>query len=272
MIIRSARGAVAPTRVAGTPTGSRFARQRLPLLVAAGATAAALLTGCSNGLDVSGPSQSDTPVTTPASGTPMPTDSASSSVASTGPANDGTSASPTAAPSRPGSSSSDATSSAATAGTGTSTADRRAGTPRPTCRLGDLKVGVRTPKGAGTAGSLYVLIDFTNTSAKSCWLYGYSGVSFVGHHNGTQLGHPAVRDGSTVPHRVRLDPQQKTSELLRIVNASNYPAAQCAPTTADGFRIYPPASTAAAFVPYKTQACQSNSKSQLTVFPVGTKR
>lgn len=269
MITRIIRGATAPTDAAGPATGPLTLRHGLPMLLAAGATAAALLTGCSNGLQVSGPSPSATPVTTSASGTPMPSNQTSASAAgSTAPSGGSSSAASSTAPS-----SSAGPTSSSTAPTGaSSTAAGQGSGSRPTCRLGDLKVGVRTPRGAGAAGSLYVLIDFTNTSAKACWMYGYSGVSFVGHHNGTQLGHPAVRAGSSRSRRIRLDPQERTSELLRIVNAGNYPAGRCAPTTADGFRIYPPASTAAAFVPYTTQACQASSIRQLTVFPVGTKR
>jgi hypothetical protein len=102
-------------------------------------------------------------------------------------------------------------------------------------------------------------------------MYGYAGVSFVGQHNGTQLGKAATRQSSQSARRIRLDAGEKTSELLQIVNAGNFPAKQCAPTTADGFRIYPPASLTAAFVPFKTTACQGKGVAQLSVYPVGTK-
>jgi hypothetical protein len=118
---------------------------------------------------------------------------------------------------------------------------------------------------------VYVLIDFTNTSAASCWMYGYAGVSFVGHHDGTQLGRPAARQHSQNPRRIRLDGGETISELLQIANAGNFAAKQCAPTTSDGFRIYPPASTTAAYVPFRTSACQGRKVTQLTVYPVGTK-
>lgn len=99
---------------------------------------------------------------------------------------------------------------------------------------------------------------------------GHPGVSFVGKRNGTQLGAPAARTTTLTP-RVLLRSHQATTALLRITDAGNYDPEQCAPTTSDGFRVYPPDSRTAAFVPFSTQACQRSlgTEHQLTVSAVG---
>lgn len=138
------------------------------------------------------------------------------------------------------------------------------------CALHQLHVGVRVPEGAGAAGSEYVLLTFRNTSTSRCVLDGHPGVSFVGKGDGTQLGDPAARPSSAT-RRVRLQPGDTTTALLRIANAGNYDPQRCAPTTADGFRVYPPDSRASAFVSFTTQACQRSlgADHQLSVSAVG---
>jgi hypothetical protein len=285
MIIRNGRDEDLRARRAAASTGLR----RLTALAAVGGAASVMmLAGCGNGLQVAGPSGgSDTPVSTPssspeqsaggdgsasASSSPTGAATAPSSGSASGPADDGSSGAPTSTGSSSDQPSSSESSSAATDGSsdqpsGPATTARSA----VTCSLADLRVGIRPAPGGGAAGSGYALIDFTNKSGAPCWMYGYAGVSLVGHHDGTQLGQPAKRDRSQAARRIRLDAGEKTSELLQIANAENFPAKQCAPTTADGFRIYPPASTAAAFVPFETTACQGRRVTQLTVYPVGTK-
>lgn len=140
------------------------------------------------------------------------------------------------------------------------------------CGVSDLDVSVQPEQGGGSAGSVYMLLDFRNTSSRACTLDGHPGVSFVGHGDGSQLGDPAARTGGTT--RVRLAPGHSTTALLRISQAGNYPAEQCAPTTADGLRIYPPDSRASTFVKLRTQACQRSmgDQRQLTVTAVGQSR
>lgn len=137
------------------------------------------------------------------------------------------------------------------------------------CDLGDLSIGIRTPADGAAAGSQYVLISFTNSSQAPCTVYGYPGVSFVGFQNGTQLGKPAVRNHASNPQTVRLEPGSTKSALVQIAESGNFPPEKCQPTTSDGFRVYPPDSYSAAYVPFKTSACQSRKVAQLTVYPVG---
>jgi hypothetical protein len=140
------------------------------------------------------------------------------------------------------------------------------------CTVANLQVGVRAAAGGAAAGSNYVLLTYRNTDALPCVLTGFPGVSFVGHGNGTQLGDPAARTRSAASSPVRLAAGTTTTSLLQIVNAGSYDASQCAPTTADGFRVYPPGSRAAVYVPFPVSACQRSTAGspQLVVSPVGT--
>ena len=49
----------------------------------------------------------------------------------------------------------------------------------------------------GYAGGVYVVLDFTNTSGRTCTLYGYPGVSLVSGPPYTQIGLAAKRSTST---------------------------------------------------------------------------
>ncbi|WP_182559309.1 DUF4232 domain-containing protein [Microlunatus kandeliicorticis] len=214
-----------------------------------------LAAGCGNGVQT----------TAAGSAVPAPSQSSVSPTSSTSPTPDD---STTSSSSGSGSSTATSTPSSSSESTSSSPSSTPAGTP--TCTLGDLDLGVKTADGGGAAGSVYVLLTFTNTSASSCNLYGYPGVAFVGDKNGTQLGSAATRAENGKAGVVKLASGEATTALLQIANAGNFDAKSCAPTTSDGFRVYPPASTTAAYVPYKTQACQRTDVKQLQVSPVGT--
>jgi hypothetical protein len=144
--------------------------------------------------------------------------------------------SPTSSPSAPASS----PSSPAAAGPG----------PCPTRSL-QVKLGVSQ----GTAGSVYTTIDFTNISNVTCTLYGYPGVSLQTARPLHQIGKPAKENSATPRKLVTLQPQTTANALLQIVDAGNYPASTCGPTTAHYLQVYPPNQTTPAYVKYKTQAC-----------------
>lgn len=123
-------------------------------------------------------------------------------------------------------------------------------------------------RGNGAAGSEIVPLVFTNTSASSCTLKGYPGVSFVGHGNGTQLGAAAVEDPSVAIVANTLASGDTVSAQLKITNAQNY-ANSCTLVPADGLRIYPPHSYKAVFVKAAgLSACSNAAITLLTVRPV----
>jgi Protein of unknown function (DUF4232) len=235
--------------------------------------AAGALAGCGNGLSTTprsshsaipdAPSSSATPMRT-RTATPARTRPATPARTRTAtPARTRTATPPAATP--PASASPAPQSPPASHVAGTATAPHRSSM----CGPGDLAVGLRTPRGGGTAGSQYELLTFRNTSTSTCTMNGHPGVSFVGMGNGTQLGAPAARTGAI--HTVRLAPGMTATALLQVVDAGNYDPAQCAPTTSDGLRVYPPDWRVSVFVPFRTQACQRDpgTSPQLTVSAVG---
>ena len=122
--------------------------------------------------------------------------------------------------------------------------------PCPTRSL-QVKLGVSQ----GTAGSVYTTIVFTNNSNVTCTLYGYPGVSLQTARPLHQIGKPAKENPATPRKLVTLQPQTSANALLRIVDAGNYPASTCGPTTAHYLQVYPPNQTAPAYIKYNTQGC-----------------
>jgi uncharacterized protein DUF4232 len=122
--------------------------------------------------------------------------------------------------------------------------------PCPTRSL-QVKLGVSQ----GTAGSVYTTIDFTNISNVTCTLYGYPGVSLQTARPLHQIGKPAKENPATPRALVTLQPQTTANALLRIVDAGNYPASTCGPTTAHYLQVYPPNQTTPAYIKYNTQGC-----------------
>lgn len=121
------------------------------------------------------------------------------------------------------------------------------------CPTRSLKVKLGVSQ--GTAGSVYTTIVFTNISNVTCTLYGYPGVSMQTARPLQQIGKPAKENPATPRALVTLQPQTTANALLRIVNAGNYPASTCGPTTAHYLQVYPPNQTAAAYITYNTQGC-----------------
>jgi hypothetical protein len=161
------------------------------------------------------------------------------------------------------------TSSATSTATGTPTS-RPTGTTTASpidgqCDTGAL-TGTIAAGGGGAAGSEEVTLVLTNGGDTACALQGWPGVSFVGDGNGTQLGAAAELDRDTPHPTVTLQPGGTAQAPLTITQALNYPTADCSPVKPDGFRVYPPGSTASLFIAYtEATACQSTSVSLLTV-------
>src|SRR5262249_59232781 len=95
------------------------------------------------------------------------------------------------------------------------------------CATRDLKVSVGTSQGA--AGSIYQVIDFTNTSGAACTLFGYPGVALAGGTPVTQIGAAAARSRGSSARLVTLAPGKAANAVLRITRAGNYPASPSGP-------------------------------------------
>jgi len=151
-----------------------------------------------------------------------------------------------------------------TTGTGVGTAP---GAGLTACTSANLTASISTDAGGGAAGSTYVSLVLTNKGTVACTLQGWPGVSFVGDGNGTQIGQAATFDRTTPHATVTLAASGgSATSTLRIVEAGNYSNADCKPTKADGFRIYPPGQKASLYAASSgLTACASKAVSLLTV-------
>jgi hypothetical protein len=142
------------------------------------------------------------------------------------------------------------------------------GTGLAACTTSQLSVTVASTPGGGAAGSVYMPIQFTNSSGQACSLYGYPGVSFVTGQGGSQLGAAATRNSSYSPAPVTLASHATAHAWLQAAEAGNYPASSCHMVTATWLRVFPPASTVPAYVNHTFSACSSPKANLLTVMPV----
>jgi hypothetical protein len=136
----------------------------------------------------------------------------------------------------------------------TTTSPAQAAGPAP-CPTSALKAAVPTSGGNAAAGSSYYPVQFTNTSGSSCTLYGYPGVSFVTAAGGSQIGAAATRNAAVPRTVITLSPGQTVHAELQVVDAQNYPAADCNLVTAHWLKVYPPNQTAPLYVSFTAATC-----------------
>jgi hypothetical protein len=126
------------------------------------------------------------------------------------------------------------------------------------CADAHLKVHVHFDGEASGAGQRLAYVDFQNTGTATCTLHGAPGVSLVGRGNGTQLGRPADHDQTGAAPLVHLQHGQSARADLQFssidAGGGAYDTA-CHVAKADGYRIYPPHSYRAVYVPSPQYAC-----------------
>ena len=64
---------------------------------------------------------------------------------------------------------------------------------------------------------------------------------------------------------IALAPGGTARAALRVADTGVYAAGTCRPTTAAGFRVYPPGSTVSALVPFPAGACSKRGPAYLQV-------
>jgi hypothetical protein len=133
----------------------------------------------------------------------------------------------------------------ASSGSG-STAAARAAAHR--CYSGELTVWLGSP-GNGAAGSTYYDLELSNTSASTCTLFGFPGVS--ANSGGRQLGSAAARDHSRPSALVTLRPGGTSHVFLQITDVGNYPLAACKKVGADFLRVYAPGAYSSINMPFQ---------------------
>ncbi|WEH38487.1 DUF4232 domain-containing protein [Streptomyces sp. AM 2-1-1] len=218
----SARNATAPTGPALRPRARRSGGLRrfglLPVVTASIALAAA---GCG---DTSSTSTDPAGASRPVSGSATPGAPSSSGRPTTG----GSPSVTSAAPSGP----SDPAAPSQTSGAAGASASQRCAAEKLTMDL--------APADAG-AGQVYYRLTFTNTSAKTCTLKGYPGVSLI-QRDGSVIGVPATHEGSAGTSK-EIRPGGTAAVTLHTVNEgiSDSPCWG----RPDYLKVYPPGSTKA---------------------------
>jgi hypothetical protein len=132
----------------------------------------------------------------------------------------------------------------------------------PGCATAVLKAALG--RGSGAAGSVYYPVDFTNTSASACSLYGYPGVSFVT-ASGGQVGAAATEDPVYPRQLVTLAPGSTAHAELQVLDAHNYPPSTCSPVAVHRLKVFPPGQTSALYVAVSATGCLNPSVPVLTV-------
>jgi hypothetical protein len=134
------------------------------------------------------------------------------------------------------------------------------------CTGGQLHVSV-VASGDDAAGHIGLLVVFTNTSTRTCTIYGYPGVSFVT-VRGDQVNDPAQRVPRT-PSLVTVAPNGKAHASLLLVNVDNYAGSpSCQATLTAGVRVYPPDDTTALFASSPQWICDINGTGVPQIYPV----
>jgi Protein of unknown function (DUF4232) len=122
----------------------------------------------------------------------------------------------------------------------------------PFCETPGLVIWLNT-NGDAALGTTYYKLEFTNLSGHACSLNGFPfmyGVNLAG----KQLGRRAVFNGTA--HMVTIRNGKTVSATLGIVVVQNFgPPLNCSPTTAAGFKVFPPNQTRAKTVPFPFGAC-----------------
>ena len=108
-----------------------------------------------------------------------------------------------------------------------------------TCNADELSIQVEDAD--ASAGTLSYAILLTNSSKRSCTLYGFPGVSLVD-GNGNQVGTPAERATNYPEERMVLAPGAKAKSVASISNSTNFTDGHCKTGVAK-LRIYPPNDT-----------------------------
>ena len=155
------------------------------------------------------------------------------------------------------------TTSAATSGAATTTSSAAGASS--TCQPSQLTLRIEMPAGGGSAGHVAVQLLATNKGSTVCTTQGFPGISLVAGGTGQQLGAAADRGTGQSAPLMRLEPGKTAVATIQVAQAANFPS--CSETTASGFRVYLPGTTAAAYVPYSVQACANPAVHQLLVQP-----
>ncbi len=122
------------------------------------------------------------------------------------------------------------------------------------CTSANLDITLDLKSAGVAAGTSVIPIDLTNVSAKDCHLAGYAYVSFATSRRGAQVGAPSIADRAATARTLQLAAGKTAHLWLRMVQATNLPAAKCKPRAVAGLRLRLPGS-AAIFLQHTFRTC-----------------
>ena len=117
-----------------------------------------------------------------------------------------------------------------------------------------------TGQSQGTAGSIYVNIVFKNLNNVPCTLYGFPGVALAAGTPVTDIGKPSVESKSSSRELVTLPPGGYAYATLQIVDAGNFPVAECKIRNSTWLEVIPPNQQVPLNIPLKSEACQGTAQ------------
>jgi Protein of unknown function (DUF4232) len=137
------------------------------------------------------------------------------------------------------------------------------------CSSAQLDITLDLKSAGVAAGTSVIPIDFTNVSAKSCQLGGYAFASFATSRQGPQVGAASTADRAATARTLQLGAGKTAHLWLRMVQATNLPAAKCKPKTVAGLRLRLPGQGAPIFLQHKFMTCAKHvhGTDMLTVEP-----
>ena len=120
------------------------------------------------------------------------------------------------------------------------------------CVRSNVKFGVS--QGSGAAGTFTYLLRFTNPSRRTCYLYGFPGVTAVNRRE-RQLGSPAAWVSGAPLRVVALRRGWTGHAVLRITDAAFIPRRLCRPAEARGLHVILPSRVNPGHVRLRFLAC-----------------
>jgi hypothetical protein len=105
------------------------------------------------------------------------------------------------------------------------------------------------------AGESLIPLDFTNVSAADCTLAGFAFVTFTTSRAGGQVGAAATADRSLTSRSLLLGAGKSAHLWLRVVEAANFPTAQCRPEVVAGLRVRLPGQGSTIFLAHQFTTC-----------------
>jgi hypothetical protein len=123
------------------------------------------------------------------------------------------------------------------------------------CTAAQLDVALDLRSAGVAAGTSLIPLDFTNVSATNCILAGFAFVTFTSGRAGGQVGSAATADRSLISRSLLLEAGKSAHLWLKVVQAANFPSAQCRPEVVAGLQVRLPGQESSVFLAHRFTTC-----------------